>query len=223
MHCWATDKDDPTVDPVFGRVGKQKIENTGPLTTKRMETVNDEFTDAALDFIDRAHKADKPFFVWANSTRMHIFTHLKPSSIGKTGPGHLSRRHGRARRRRQAPARQARRAGHRRQHARDVLDRQRSRGVLLARWRDVAIPRREGHQLGCRVARADPDALAGRDQARHGLERDLRARGHAADDSGGRRRAGHQGEAAHGLQGGRQDFQGAPRRLQPASRTSRAR
>jgi len=87
MHCWATDKDDATEDPVFGKVGKQKIENTGPLTTKRMETVNDEFTDAALDFIDRAHKADKPFFVWANSTRMHIFSHLKPSSIGKTGLG----------------------------------------------------------------------------------------------------------------------------------------
>ena len=87
MHCWATDKADPAVDPVFGPVGKQKIENTGPLTTKRMETVNDEFTDAALDFIDRAHKADKPFFVWANSTRMHIFSHLKPSSIGKTGLG----------------------------------------------------------------------------------------------------------------------------------------
>ena len=87
LHCWATDKDDTTVDPVFGKVGKQKIENTGPLTTKRMETVNDEFTDAALDFIDAAHKADKPFFVWANSTRMHIFTHLKPESIGKTGLG----------------------------------------------------------------------------------------------------------------------------------------
>jgi arylsulfatase len=87
MHSWATDKDDPTEDPVFGRVGKQRIENTGPLTTKRMETVNDEFTDAALDFIERAHKADKPFFVWANSTRMHIFSHLKPESIGKTGLG----------------------------------------------------------------------------------------------------------------------------------------
>jgi arylsulfatase A-like enzyme len=87
MHCWATDKDDPTDDPVFGRVGKQKIENTGPLTTKRMETVNDEFTDAALAFIDKAHKDGKPFFVWANSTRMHIFTHLKPQSIGKTGLG----------------------------------------------------------------------------------------------------------------------------------------
>ena len=87
LHCWATDKDDTTEDLTFGRVGKQRIENTGPLTTKRMETVNDEFTDAALDFIERAHKANKPFFVWANSTRMHIFTHLKPESIGKTGLG----------------------------------------------------------------------------------------------------------------------------------------
>ena len=87
MHSWATDKDDPTDDGVFGKVGKQRIENTGPLTTKRMQTVNDEFTNAAIDFIDRSHKANKPFFVWANSTRMHIFTHLKPESIGKTGLG----------------------------------------------------------------------------------------------------------------------------------------
>ena len=98
MHCWATDKDDATEDPVFGRVGKQKIENTGPLTTKRMETVNDEFTDAALAFIDKAHKDGKPFFVWANSTRMHIFTHLKPSVHRQDRAGDLSRRHGRARR-----------------------------------------------------------------------------------------------------------------------------
>jgi arylsulfatase len=87
LHSWATDKDDPTDEGVFGRVGKQRIENTGPLNTKRMQTVNDEFTNAALDFIDRAHKSSKPFFVWANSTRMHIFTHLKPESIGKTGLG----------------------------------------------------------------------------------------------------------------------------------------
>jgi arylsulfatase len=87
LHCWATDKNDATDDGVNGPVGKQRIENTGPLTTKRMETVNDEFTNAALDFIDRSHKANKPFFVWANSTRMHIFTHLKPESVGKTGLG----------------------------------------------------------------------------------------------------------------------------------------
>ena len=86
-HCFATDKDDPTVDPRFGKVGKQKCEDTGPLTIKRMETIDEEITKGALDFIDKAHKDGKPFFVWWNSTRMHIFTHLKPESKGKTGLG----------------------------------------------------------------------------------------------------------------------------------------
>ncbi|WP_141690191.1 MULTISPECIES: arylsulfatase [unclassified Ensifer] len=64
-----------------------KIEDTGALNTKRMETVDEEFLAAAKDFIDRQHKADKPFFVWFNATRMHVFTHLKPASVGKTGKG----------------------------------------------------------------------------------------------------------------------------------------
>jgi arylsulfatase A-like enzyme len=67
--------------------GTQKIEDTGPLTKKRMETVDEEVTKAALNFIDKAHNDGKPFFVWGNSTRMHIFTHLKPGSEGKTGLG----------------------------------------------------------------------------------------------------------------------------------------
>ena len=64
-----------------------KIEDTGPLTRKRMETVDEEVTAAALGFMDKAKKDGKPFFVWWNSTRMHIFTHLKPASEGKTGLG----------------------------------------------------------------------------------------------------------------------------------------
>lgn len=64
-----------------------KIEDTGALNTKRMETVDEEFLGAAKNFIDRQAKADKPFFVWFNSTRMHVFTHLKPDSVGKTGKG----------------------------------------------------------------------------------------------------------------------------------------
>jgi arylsulfatase A-like enzyme len=64
-----------------------KIENTGPLTVKRMETIDQEFLDATLQFIDKQHQAGKPFFVWFNSTRMHIFTHLKAESQGKTGLG----------------------------------------------------------------------------------------------------------------------------------------
>jgi arylsulfatase len=87
LHCWATTKDDATVDPAYGRVGRQKIENTGPLTVKRMETVDDEFTDAALGWMDRQAKAGKPFFCWYNSTRMHIITHLKQESQGVTGLG----------------------------------------------------------------------------------------------------------------------------------------
>ncbi len=64
-----------------------KIEDTGPLTKKRMETVDEEVTSRAMDFMERAVKADKPFFVWWNSTRMHVWTHLKPESEGKTGLG----------------------------------------------------------------------------------------------------------------------------------------
>ena len=64
-----------------------RIEDTGPLTIKRMETVDEEVTTRAMDFMERAVKADKPFFVWWNSTRMHVWTHLKPESKGKTGLG----------------------------------------------------------------------------------------------------------------------------------------
>ncbi|HSF04810.1 MAG TPA: arylsulfatase [Methylomirabilota bacterium] len=67
--------------------GTQKIQSTGPLNKKRMETVDEEFTKAAIDFLQRAKKADKPFFLWWNSTRMHIWTRLKAASQGKTGLG----------------------------------------------------------------------------------------------------------------------------------------
>jgi len=64
-----------------------RIEDTGPLTKKRMETIDEEVTERALDFMDRAHAADTPFFLWYNTTRMHIWTHLKPESVGVTGQG----------------------------------------------------------------------------------------------------------------------------------------
>jgi arylsulfatase A-like enzyme len=67
--------------------GTQKIEDTGPLTKKRMETIDEEVLDASLEFIDKAHEDGKPFFVWWNSTRMHCWTHLKKESEGKTGLG----------------------------------------------------------------------------------------------------------------------------------------
>jgi arylsulfatase A-like enzyme len=81
----ATDRDDPTVDPRFGKVGKQTIEDTGPLTKKRMETIDDETSDAAIDFIKRQAQANKPFFCWFNSTRMHFRTHVRASMRGQSG------------------------------------------------------------------------------------------------------------------------------------------
>jgi arylsulfatase A-like enzyme len=87
LHTFASAKDDPTEDPRFGRVGKQTIEDTGALNIKRQETVDEEFFGAAIKFIDKSHKDGKPFFVWFAATRMHIYTHLKPASVGKTGLG----------------------------------------------------------------------------------------------------------------------------------------
>lgn len=67
--------------------GTQKIEDTGPLTVKRMETIDEEFLGGAVKFINKAHKEDKPFFCWFNTSRMHVWTHLKKESEGKTGLG----------------------------------------------------------------------------------------------------------------------------------------
>ena len=78
VHTWATDTDDPTEMPRWGKIGKQKIEDAGTLYPKRMETVDDEIRDLAIKFIDKAKKDGKPFFVWLNPTRMHIVTHLSP-------------------------------------------------------------------------------------------------------------------------------------------------
>ena len=85
IHSFATDVDDPAVDPRWGRVGKQRIEDTGPLTRKRMETIDDDIADRAAHFIETQAKADKPFFAWVNFTHMHFRTHPKPSSVGQAG------------------------------------------------------------------------------------------------------------------------------------------
>jgi arylsulfatase len=78
VHSWATDTDDATVDPRWGKVGKQKIEDAGTLYPKRMETVDDEIRDAAFTWLDKAKADNKPFFLWLNPTRMHVVTHLSP-------------------------------------------------------------------------------------------------------------------------------------------------
>src|SRR5215469_12592545 len=75
LHCWANGD------------GKQKIEDTGPLNVKRMPTVDEEFLLETQKFIENSVKDKTPFFVWFNTTRMHVFTHLKKESLGKTGKG----------------------------------------------------------------------------------------------------------------------------------------
>jgi arylsulfatase len=85
LRCKATDKDDPTVDPRFGKIGRQTVEDTGPLTRKRMETIDDETSAAAIDFIQRKSQSGKPFFFWYNSTRMHFRTHVRPEHRSPRG------------------------------------------------------------------------------------------------------------------------------------------
>src|SRR5882672_1636836 len=83
LKCKASDRDDPTVDPRFGKIGKQTIEDTGALTKKRMETIDDETSAAAIDYMKRQQAAGKPFFCWFNATRMHLRTHVRTDHRGR--------------------------------------------------------------------------------------------------------------------------------------------
>jgi arylsulfatase A-like enzyme len=87
LDCKATSVDDPTEDPRFGRVGKQSCKDTGPISRKRMETAEEELAARSLDFIERSVKAGKPFFLWHNTTRMHVWTRLSPRWADKSGYG----------------------------------------------------------------------------------------------------------------------------------------
>ncbi|MBN8465708.1 arylsulfatase [Corallococcus exiguus] len=87
LHSWATNRKDVTDEPRWGIVGSQRIEDTGPLTTKRMETVDGEFLKGSLDFMDRAVKDGKPFFLWHNTTRTHVWTFLQEKYRNATGYG----------------------------------------------------------------------------------------------------------------------------------------
>jgi len=87
LHTFASTTDDPTVDGRNGRVGRQTIQDTGPLTRERMQTVDQEILAAEQKFVSQATKDGKPFFVWFNTTRMHVWTHLKKSAEARTGIG----------------------------------------------------------------------------------------------------------------------------------------
>jgi len=85
LRCKASDRDDPTEHPRWGKVGRQTIEDTGPLTRKRMETIDDETSAAAIDFMQRQVRANRPFFCWMNTTRMHFRTHVRAEHRDKPG------------------------------------------------------------------------------------------------------------------------------------------
>jgi hypothetical protein len=185
MHSWATDTDDPTEEPRWGLVGKQKIEDTGPLTKKRMETCDDEFVAAAKDWIKRQHAAGKPFFCWVNTTHMHLRTHTKPESVGQAGRWQ-SRYH-------DTMIDHDKNVGelldllasrYRRRHLRHVRHGQRAAHEHLAGRRHDALPEREEHQLGGRFPRADGGALAWQDPGGSGFQRDRSASRLAADVPG---------------------------------------
>ena len=201
--------------------GTQKIVDDGPLTIKRMETIDEEVTKLSLDYLEKAKKADKPFFLWWNSTRMHIWTHLKKESQGKTGLGIY-------------PDGMVEHDG----QVGQLLDKLKELGlddntiVMYSTdngaesfsWPDGGTTpfrgeKNENWEGGYRVPCRH--SLARRHQARHRQQRHLRPRRHAAHVAGSRRRPRRQGAVAQGHEGWRQDLQGPSRRLQHHRRARR--
>ena len=194
--------------------GGQTIEDTGPLNKKRMETIDDEVTDRALKFIDEQHKADKPFFVWYNTTGMHFRTHSAAKHKGKSnGQGeyndvmvahdeHIGQM-----------LNKLDELGIADEHNRDVLDRQRPALQFLAGRGHHAVPVGEEHQLGRRLARAGVRSLAGQVQGGNRHQRHRQPSGLVDDAPGRRGRARYRREAARRPHDRRQDLQGPSRRL----------
>ena len=219
IHSWATDKDDATEMDRWGRVGKQRIEDTGPLNKKRMETCDEEFA-AGGQGIHGSRAEERQAVLRVAQHHAHALHDAHQE--GEPGPVRalavaLPRHDDRPRQAGRRSARLPRRAGPRRQHLRHVLDRQRPSPQFLARWRHDPIPQREEHQLGRGVPGADDRSLAGQDCSRQRLQRDRAAPRLAADVSGDGRRPRRRGQTEKGSQGHRPDLQESHRRLQSRS------
>ena len=174
LKCKATDRDDPTVDPRFGKIGKQTIEDTGALTKKRMETIDDETSAAAIEFMKRQQSGRQAVLLLVQR-HTHALANACPQRSSR--PLHprrqrIYRRHDGARRYGRKSAQGAGRYGRRQRDHRRLLQRQRPPHEHLAGRRHDLVPLREEHQLGGRLPRAVPGALAGRNQTRHGEQRD---------------------------------------------------
>jgi arylsulfatase A-like enzyme len=214
LKCVATSTDTPGDDPRFGPWGKQNCEDTGPLTKKRMETIDEEFLKATTEFIDGAVRDRKPFFVWFNSTRMHIWTRLKPASQGVTGLGIY-------------PDGMVEHDGQVGQLLKKLDDLGIANNTIVIyttdngaeafSWPDGGTtPFRGEKNTNWELPRAGVGALARLGAAAHRDQRYLLGRGLGNDAGRSGRRAGHQEQAAAGLRRRRQDLPGSPRRLRPA-------
>ena len=203
LHCLADGK------------GGQTITDTGPLTKKRMETIDEEITDRAMAWMETQAKADKPFFLWYNSTAMHFRTHVAEKNLGKSGQDPYSDRM----------------VVHDEQIG-QMLDKLDELGIAdntivmystdngpeNDTWPDGAntpVPRPEGLQLGRRLARALLHPLAGQDQGRLGAERHRLAHRHVSDVACHRRQPRRHRATAQRLHGRRQAVPRPSRRLQP--------
>ena len=219
VHSWATDVDDQTVMPRWGKIGKQRIEDAGTLYPKRMETVDDEILDLSLKFVDGARKAGKPFFLYLNPTRMHVTTHLSPKyealrnskngwTIQEAGMAQLDDIVG-------SVMKYLNDNGLDNNTIVVFTSDNGTRAIQLARWRNNSILRSQRHGLRRRFPCPRDDPMARPRAGQYGRERyHLRAR-LVLDLRGCRRQSEHQGGATEGQADGRPDLQEPSRLLQP--------
>ena len=219
IHSWATDEDDATEDPRYGRVGRQRIEDTGPLTRERMQTIDDEIARARPGLAG-PHGGVRHAVLLLVQHHAHALPDACEAGERRAGGAlavALPRHDDRPRQGGRGAARQARRARAGGGHDRRLLHGQRPAHELVARRRDDAVPQREEHELGGRVPGPGDDPLARAHPRGRGLQRDRPAPRLAAHVPRRGRRPRHRREAEGGPRDRRAHLQGAHRRLRPAA------
>ena len=219
IHSWATDKDDPTEEPRWGKVGKQRVDRHRSAHEKAHGNVRRRIYCGGQGLHQAPERRGQALLRLAQH---HAHASLHPSEAREQRTGGtlavaLPRHDDRPRQERRPGARLSRRARHRGRHLRHVFDRQRPAHEHVAGRRHDAVPQREEHQLGGRLPRADGRALAGQDQAGSDLERDRPASRLVPDLPRDGRRSGRRREAEERLSGDRPHLQEPHRRLQSSA------